>query len=345
MSENFVLKEIFKGEDWNLTSIFSETPFTQSFEYGNWQKASGKKVRRFIVLADGAPVCFFQIIFFSLTSSKTYGYIPYGPVANSFAPDLLEFLQENILKISKEEKAIFTRLDFTPDVRREDISDIFHKPRFYSYLGAYFQPRYEWILPLAPSAESLLANMHQKARYSVRLAEKKGVSVEIVTKDFEKYLPDFLELMQTTSSRNNFSLHEKDYYENIFKLSQDSKNVFLAVASLAGKILVIDFIFIYGDTAMYVFGGSSNESRNISAPHLAKWKAIEHAKNLGLRFYNFGGIEDPERKLYKDWEGLTEFKKKFGGEVLKHSDFYDVVAEPFWYFLYNVRKLVNKCIK
>ena len=344
MRNDFSLREVFEKKDWNPALFFPNTPFTQSFEYGEWQKASGKKVRRFVVDASGKSVCFFQIIFFKLASARTYGYIPYGPVSDSFSEDLLKFLKRNILDISKEEKAVFTRLDPMPNVQKSDVLKVFSKPHYSSFLGAHFQPRYEWVLSLSPNLETLLENMHQKTRYSVRLAEKKGVKVKIVESGIGKYLPVFLNLMETTSSRNSFSLHDKEYYKNIFTSLEGSRNVFLSVASLGENILAIDFMFVYGDTVMYVFGGSSNESRNVCAPHLSKWKAIEHAKSLGAKFFNFGGIEDPEKKLYKSWEGITEFKKKFGGEILEHSDLYDVVVEPLWYFLYNFRKLIKMYI-
>jgi hypothetical protein len=38
----------------------------------------------------------------------------------------------------------------------------------------------------------------------------------------------------------------------------------------------------------------------------------------------------------------TIFKKKFGGKEIAHSDFFDVVVNPFWYHLYNFRKRIKK---
>jgi len=69
------------------------------------------------------------------------------------------------------------------------------------------------------------------------------------------------------------------------------------------------------------------------------WKAILHAKKLNMRYFNFGGISNGD-PLYKSWEGLTSFKKKFGGKEARHSDFFDLVINPFWYSLYNLRKRI-----
>lgn len=343
MHNNFILKEIYEKKDWDNAFLFKETPFTQSFEYGNWQKRLGRKVRRFMVLSEGQTSCVFQIIFYSLPLGKKFGYIPYGPVANNFSSELLIFLKKEIKKISKEENSIFIRLDFTPPIQSE-VNGLFFKSPIFSYTGAFFQPRFEWRVSIKESQEDTLMKMHQKHRYNIRLAEKKGVKVSIITENFDRYLNDFISLLNTTSERNIFSLHHIEYYKNIFKESSESHNIFLSVATFEEKILAIDFVFIFGQTANYVFGGSSSEYRNLCAPHLAQWRALLYAKNLGLEFYNFGGIEDPERKIYKGWEGLTSFKQKFGGEVLKHSNFYDAVSNRFWYFLYNIRKFILKTL-
>lgn len=74
--------------------------------------------------------------------------------------------------------------------------------------------------------------------------------------------------------------------------------------------------------------------------YLAQWKAIVYAKDKGYAYYNFGGITTDT--IYKGWEGLTLFKKKFGGREVKHSSFFDVVGSPLWYRLYTIRKWVKK---
>ncbi len=340
MTEQFTLQQITDEKDWQPLLVNETTPFTQSFEYGMWQDALHRTVKRFVVFEGNSPKAFFQIIFYPLIAEKKYGYVPYGPVASGWTQELLIFIKEKIKEISKKENAVFVRLDFTP-ILTDTFQTLFTKPKLFSYIGSYFQPRYEWLLSLEKGEEEIMANMHQKGRYSVRLAEKKGVQVEIVEKDFQAHLSVFYKLMSDTAKRNGFSLHERKYYEAIFESVEGKGNAYLVIAKYEEEILAMDFVFMYGKTAMYVFGGSSGTHRELSAPHLAQWRSLCHAKKLGMRFYNFGGIEDPERILHKDWEGITSFKQKFGGFVLKHSDFYDVVSNRLLYFLYTVRKQIK----
>ena len=58
--------------------------------------------------------------------------------------------------------------------------------------------------------------MHEKTRYSIRLAEKKGIAVEIVTNNFEKYFEIFYKLMEGTAERNSFGLHQKKILQDNF---------------------------------------------------------------------------------------------------------------------------------
>ncbi|PIR66890.1 MAG: hypothetical protein COU51_01495 [Parcubacteria group bacterium CG10_big_fil_rev_8_21_14_0_10_36_14] len=338
--KQFKFREIENEENFNPTIICENVPFTQAGFYGDWQKSLGRIVKRFLVSDGDKIVAYFQIIKYSLLLGKSYFYIPYGPITKDFSDDFFANLKQKLKQIAKSEDAVFVRLDFTPLVSSDTLSKFFTKAQFYTYHSAYFQPRTEWFLSLEKSENEILVAMHEKTRYSIRLAERKEITVEIVTEDFEKYFNIFYELMLETSKRNGFNLHQKDYYKNIFQ-NLHKINSYLSIAKYDQKILAIDLIIIFGKTANYVFGGSSNDYRSLCPSYLAKWKAICYAKQLNCNYYNFGGIAT-KNKIYKGWDGLTIFKKKFGGKEITHSDFFDVVVNPFWYHLYNFRKRLKK---
>lgn len=337
---NFELKEIESYEVFDPNNLCDDVPFTQASFYGDWQKALGRSVQRFLIYSDKEIVAYFQLIKYPLLCGKSYFYIPYGPVVKNPSENFFTYLRRELKWIAKTENAVFVRLDFTPPVSNDTLSRFFTKASRYTYHTAYFQPRVEWFLGLEKSENELLVAMHEKTRYSIRLAERKGIITEIITENFDAYFEIFYELMAGTAKRNGFSLHQKNYYENIFK-NLSKTNSYLSVAKYEQKILTIDLIIIFGGIANYVFGGSSNEERNRMSTYLAQWTAICYAKQCNCLYYNFGGIST-DNKIYKGWDGLTIFKKKFNGKEVKHSDFFDVVANPFWYHLYNVRKLIKK---
>lgn len=340
--KNFDFKEIITDEYFDPSSLCEDVPFTQASFYGDWQKSLGRKVRIFLAYKDNKVVAYFQIIKYPLLLGKSYLYIPYGPVTQDTTDGFLISLRQELKEIAKKENAVFVRLDFTPIISNDKLSNFFTKAPFYTYHSAYFQPRTEWFLPLEKTENEILMDMHEKTRYSIRLAEKKEITSEIITKDFESYLDIFYELMDITAKRNGFSLHPKKYYENIFK-NLNGENSYLAITKFGEKVLAIDLVIIFSGIANYVFGGSSTEERNRMPTYLAQWKAICYAKQLNCNYYNFGGIAT-ENNIYKGWDGLTTFKMKFGGKKIEHSDFFDVIVNPFWYYLYNFRKYIKKYI-
>ena len=346
MPLSFEFKEITSEASFDPLSIDPKTPFTQSYFYGEWQKNLGRAGKRFSVTSGSDVVCFFQLITYPLLRGKNYLYAPYGPVIKDFSEGLLELLKEKLAEIAKKENAIFARLDFTPapdSSQRALIEKTFKKAPVYTYRSAFFQPRTDWILNLKKSRVELLGEMDSKTRYGIRMAEKSGIKIEIIEAGIGAYFNDFYALMEETSRRNKFGLHPKEYYKHIFESSEKRKNAYLAVARYEGGILVIDFILTFGNVANYVFSGSSTEHRRLCPSYLAQWEAICHAQKLGYAEYNFGGVAT-ESDAYKDWEGLSFFKKRFGGRPLSHSPFYDLPTQPAWYYLYGLRKLVKKII-
>jgi peptidoglycan pentaglycine glycine transferase (the first glycine) len=316
-------------------------PIHTSIFYGDWQRNLGRTVKRFTVSSDTKIIAYFQIIKYPLLLGKSYLYIPYGPVTKVFSHEFFAYIKQELKKIAKINKAVFVRLDFTPPTIPNNIlSSFFTKASLCTYHSAYFQPRTEWFLDVRKSENELLVDMHEKTRYSIRLADRKEITVEIITENFERYSETFYDLMLITAKRNGFQLHSKEYYTHIFQ-NLSPEHSYLSIARYGEKVLAIDMVIVFGKIANYVFGASSNEERNRMPTYSAQWKAICHAKQLNCDYYNFGGIAT-ENNIYKGWEGLTIFKKKFGGKEVTHSDFFDVVTDPLIYYLYNVRKYLKK---
>ncbi len=337
---SFSLRELKAGERFEPLDLYADAAFTQAEFYGKWQESLCRTVRRFLILENNQPIAYFQLVKYPLFFGKSYLYAPYGPVSKTPpSKELLSFLREQILRITQSENAVFTRLDFTsvPDTLSL-LKELFTKSPRATYRSAHFQPRAEWFLDVHKTEDELLMAMHEKTRYSIRLAERKGIATEIVRADFGTYFDDFYHLMQETAHRDGFRLHEKEYYKSIFQ-SITSENGFLSVAKYQDKILAIHLVIVYGKTAHYVFGGLANAERNRMPAYAAQWAAIRHAKTLGCAHYNFGGVA--AGTMYKGWEGLTAFKQKFGGRQVVHADFYDVVAGRFRYGVYCFSKAIK----
>jgi len=107
--ETLQIREIEESQDFNSNTLFQEIPFTQMPFYGTWQEALGRKVRSFVI-EDGEPVAYFQIVKYPLIGSRSYLYIPYGPMVKEYSDELLLFIKKELKRIAKEEQAVFVRV-------------------------------------------------------------------------------------------------------------------------------------------------------------------------------------------------------------------------------------------
>lgn len=338
------LVETTSEKEFNPLAINSGAAFTQAWFYGDWQEEAKREVKRFLIEDKDEIVGSIQVIRYPLPFNRSYLYSPYGPVLkNNLTEKTANFLKKSLKEVFNDKKTIFIRLDFWPTLKdrlEKTAGKFFIKSPKSSYRGSYFQPRAERVIDLRQSENEIFMSMEPKARYNIRLAGKKGVIVKIVSKNFLDYFEDFYALMKETSQRDGFGLHPRSYYEEIFDSAEKRKNAFLALAFYGDTLLVANLVILYGETAFFLSGASSSEHRELMPSYLCQWESVKKSRELGFTYYSFGGVS--HKGLNKGWEGISVYKKKFGGFIREYSAFYDLAIKPFWYYLYILRKLFQR---
>lgn len=346
MNPTYHIQEVKREEEYGPLAIRPDAHFTQSWQYGEWQQSIDRGARRFVAQKDSQIVGTFQTITFKLPFQQNILYIPHGPVLTEpLNEDFLRAFGTFAKQLLAEEQAMFLRFDFFPPdfAIRAAFPRYIRKAPTHIYHSAYFQPRNEWVLNLNASEENIFANVHPKARYNANLAERKAVTVAM-SNDLQKHFPEFWSLLTETAKRDHFHLQPKQYYETVFQSSEKKQNAMLVVARHNEKILAMNFIFFFGNTANFVYGGSSNEERNLMPSYLLQRETIREAKRLGYEYYDFGGVTDGSAQ-YQSWEGFSAFKKKFGGETRTYGESYDIVAKPFWYYWYDAQRRIKTFLR
>jgi len=297
--------EITNKDQWEQKmSSQTQAQFLQSWEWGEFQKRLGRKFWRLEIEGE-----FVLVIKVPLPLGWNYLYIPRTRV--ELTKSKLEVLKE----LAGQEKSLFIRVE---PVSQELTSLGFNKTKL-------VQPTKTLMLDLSLREDELLAQMHQKTRYNIRLAEKKGVKL-VVSKS--EGFPKFYDLLMDTYRRKDKGLHSRNYYQKLY-LDHITKIYF---AEFDGKILCANMMIYYGDTMTYLHGGSSSEDKNIMAPHLLQWEQIKLAKAQGYKYYDFWGIDEIK------WPGVTRFKKGFGGFEVDYSGAWELAVNKFWYSIYRIIK-------
>ena len=208
------------------------------------------------------------------------------------------------------------------------------------------QPPDSTFLDLSKSEDELLSGMKNKWRYNVRYGAKHGVEVRAITadsSDFEKDLDSFYSLYETTAARDGIGLHPKSYYKDLLERgakSEKSENqtektkITLYIASHEGEDLAAIITLFNSDEAIYLYGCSGNNKRNLMPAYLVQWTAIKDAKTFGSKIYDFYGMPPTDDENHP-MHGLYLFKTGFGGAHIHRPGSFDVPLSSF-YSLYGL---------
>ena len=258
----------------------------------------------------------------------TIAYSCRGPVCDIHDQATIAELIEGAKQTAKEHKAYVLKID--PDVpsSEPEFSDCLHALGFVSREGGKgfdaLQPRYVFRLALNGRTEDeLLASFHQKTRYNIRLAARKGVEVRVCGKEM---IPAFSELMLVTGVRDGFVTRQPEYFAAMLDNLGEHCRLYMAFHEdepIAGTLAIW-----YGDKVWYLYGASSNEHRNLMPNYLLQWEMIRWAVEKNCRIYDFRGVPGlvPEdHPLY----GLVKFKRGFNGDYTEFVGEMDLILKPF----------------
>jgi lipid II:glycine glycyltransferase (peptidoglycan interpeptide bridge formation enzyme) len=279
--------------------------------------------------------------------------IPFLPFFVGYSPRV-NFLSQafdlkKLKKIAQEEKCITIRFD-VPNVLKNNANESSVK----SLLGNFFvSPKSTFaknnvLTDISGTLEQIAEKFNQKGRYNIKLAEKKGVTVSEV--NTQTGIKIFYELLKETAKRQNFLPHSYEYYKQAFETLHKSGNASILIASFENEPLTAWMLFYKDSILYYPYGASSTQHKNLMASDLVIWEAIKLGKQKNCTVFDMWGATNDEKS---PWWGFTQFKLKFGGELVEYIDSYDFVINHFVYKMFNtayaafwaVRKLILRIIK
>jgi len=328
---------------------FETGDLLQSFEWGDLKARGGWSPIRVFAEDGGEIVATASLLKRPIPRTRRcIIYAPRGPVLDTRNGDLTSrfcaFLKQTALK----HNAILLKID--PPVPVEDIDseanllEAGFKPVNADGFGGT-QPKCVMQLDLDKTTDELMASFKEKWRYNIRLAERKGVTVNLDCARDD--IPTFYALLKETAARDGFVVRGRKYFEDMWDLLAPPGCMRLALTYFEGKPIAGAIAYLFGDRAMYTYGASSNEHRNVMPNHLMQWRLIQWAKESGCKWYDFRGVS-PRRQPESDdhLAGLNRFKEGFSPRFVEYIGEYDMVLSPAYYWLWNVvRPWVSRVLK
>ncbi|MDQ3082079.1 MAG: peptidoglycan bridge formation glycyltransferase FemA/FemB family protein [Gemmatimonadota bacterium] len=308
----------YDPEAWDAAVKRGNGHLLQSWRWGTFKNQFGWEVERFAVIHN-QHVLMAQVLF-RHRAGVSIGYIPRGPVLPGEDSGGIAELWRRI------DSAANRRRTLTIVVEPNLVMSVggFDAPLLSTGLAA-IQPARTVKVPLRDDHE-LLAQMHPKTRYNVRMAKRREVEVWIAH-DHENSVDTFHGLLRDTAARNEFHIHPAEYYREFLRYF--APDAALLFAGFEGKVVAAVIAAVFGDEAIYMYGASSTKDRAHGAGFLLQHEAMRWARDRGARRYDLWGIPeyDPESTVGengdrlagssgRDMRGLYEFKTRFGGEIV-----------------------------
>ncbi|MCE5198237.1 peptidoglycan bridge formation glycyltransferase FemA/FemB family protein [bacterium] len=325
----------------NFVARFYTGDLLQSFEWGDLKSRSGWRPVRVFAERDGEIVAAASLLKRSIPKiGRCIMYAPRGPVLDTQDGELVMTFSNYLRDVARQHKAILLKID--PPVPIEDTTSKanLRAAGFVPIAAQGFggtQPKCVMQLDLEGKTEDeLMASFKEKWRYNIRLAARKGVTVNIDCPRSE--LPVFYELLKETCQRDGFLVRDIKYFEDMWDALVPAGYMRLVLTYFEGKPVAGAIAYIFGDKAMYTYGASSNEHRNVMPNHLMQWTMIKWAREAGCKWYDFRGVSPKKGNGDDHLQGLNRFKEGFSPRFVEYIGEYDLVLSPGFYWLWNVAR-------
>ena len=336
----FISRDVLNRDKF-LAKDFVSGNFLQSTIWKDFLELQGKKFWQLTVTDQNKEIIAICLLYENrLWFGKSYLYAPKGPVFVAGATEsekqealalILSQIRDITIATHKYEE-LFCKL--------EPSEAILSPPELIN--SSAVQPHDTLVLDLGEEPKELLAKMHPKTRYNIALANKKGIKIKASQE--EEDIKYFLQLIKKTADRQQINTHSDQYYKLLWKALLKNKTGRLYLARAEDKIIAANLLIEFGRTVTYLHGASDYQYRQYMAPHLLQWQAIKDATEQGFEIYDFWGIA-PKDRSKPNWEGLTRFKKGFGGRRVSYPGVKIFVYNKQWYRFYLWAKKIIRFIK
>ncbi|MBN1617808.1 peptidoglycan bridge formation glycyltransferase FemA/FemB family protein [Candidatus Dojkabacteria bacterium] len=310
----------------------------QSWEWGEFRSSRGQKCLRFGIYesetSDTLESAFTMLIRNVGKTKFTYGYIPKLSMING---SVIQAIKD----VAKKENCVFVKIepDFIYKIWLNKKGKILSENDivFEEDLSVYnlvksdreVLDKFTFFLDISRSEEELLANMHHKTRYNIKVATKNGVTIE--EQSSIEGIETFLALNSETTERQQFYLHSDDYFRDMWNVFKESGIMKVLIAKYKDKPLSAWILFIWNDKLFYPYGASTHEHKNVMASNLLCWEAIKFGKKYGCKSFDLWGALGPNPDEENPWYGFHRFKQGYGASLVEFIGSWDLILNPIMY--------------
>ena len=279
----------------------------QLWEWGEVKAAHGWKATRIFVRKDDETIGAAQLLIKKLPKPlSNLVYVPRGPVCSR---ESREAVLEETAKYAKSEIGAVV-ITVEPDWNDMPELSAWKKSTNNILLARTL------ILDLRKSEDELMAAMAKKTRQYIRKSGGEGLEIRKVKRE---EIAACLEIYKDTAKRAGFSLHDDQYYYDIYDMLGDYSPVYAAFSN--GNPVAFLWLAISEKTAFELYGGMNDEGQRLRANYALKWHAITTIKKWGIERYDMNGLLN---------DGVSTFKQSFSDHEDSLAGTYDKPLSPLY---------------
>lgn len=222
---------------------------------------------------------------------KMVAYVPRGPVIDP-ADEAAHAFIDHLRQAAKGHRALYLKLE--PGWQHFAFGSRWHKTEDHILLPETYT------IDLTQPEEQMLEQMSRKHRQYIRKSEREGVNV-VECQHRREHLGTFGRIYSQTAKRAGFSIHPKEYYDELSIELGDNNHIYYAEVN--GKPEAVLWLAAAGEVAFELYGGVTDIGQENKANYALKMRAISDMKQAGYKLYDFNGRLN---------EGVSQFKEGFG---------------------------------
>ena len=282
-----------------------------------------------------------QILLRRLSRFGTVAYVPRAPLASDGRADVAQKVTIAFMELAQSRRFLYSKLQ--PPEHGDGVADLLAQ-HGWTISNLTVSPEATVRVDTSAPDDELMASLNTSVRRNVRIALRQGVSVRMAGAE---EIGVFGNLVEGTSSRQEFTPYSTDYYEQILR-AFSAGHAWLLLAEHEGSALAGSLLVGYGNTVTCKMSAWSGEKSKLYPSTLIHWEGLRWTRDKGYRFYDFDGIsrESAQRLLAgadpRTAGGVEQFKLGFGGDIVLLPSTYDRVDHPLGWAIQRVSSQVGR---
>ena len=322
-----------------------EGDLLQSWAWGEASALAGEPPVRILLEDAGQIRGVAQALVRPAGFGRQVAYVAHGPVWDRSASDadrLFNWLLQGLRTMARKERALVVKLD--PRAEPGDSTDIVrlaaeHRLRRAPDLQA---PTTRLIDLLDGELE---ASWHADARRLSRRAEREGTRVTISREPDPADIATLHDLLTATAERGAFRVRSREVLERLASELAATDGWYLGIARVEETPIAAMAFPRIGNRAYYLYGALQRdpEYKHNYGAHAVMATMLRTLAADGCTTADMWGVVEPDDTTADPaWRGFSDFKRTFGGFPLRHPGLFDLVTDPFWYFMRGLRSRIGR---